>query len=92
MHIAFPWFLKIDIQGFEINLLNGIDKNQLKKIKWIYIEMTDYEMYKGQMKRKYIKQWLLENNFVLSQQINVDKSAYGKIIYSDELYENKKSQ
>lgn len=92
MDIPFPWFLKIDIQGYEMNLLNGIDKNQLKKIKWIYIEMTDYEMYRGQMKRKYIKQWLLENNFVLSQQINVDKSAYGKIIYSDELYENKKSQ
>ena len=92
MDIPFPWFLKIDIQGYEMNLLNGIDKNQLKKIKWIYIEMTDYEMYRGQMKRTDINQWLLKNNFVLSQQINLDKSLDGKIIYSDELYVNQNTR
>ncbi len=89
MDIPSPWFLKIDIQGYEMNLLLGIDKNQLERIKWIYIEMTDYEMYKGQMKRNDIKSWLLKNNFVLFEQINVDKSYDGKIIYSDELYINK---
>ena len=31
--------LKIDVQGYEYNVLEGISETQFKSIKWIYLEM-----------------------------------------------------
>ncbi len=41
-------FLKLDVQGFERNVLEGA-KNSLKNIKGVQIEMSLEELYKGEM-------------------------------------------
>lgn len=41
-------FLKIDVQGYEKNVLEGA-KNTLQKIKGVQIEMSLQELYKGEM-------------------------------------------
>lgn len=64
-------FLKIDVQGFEKNVIDGA-QNSLMKIKGIQLEMSLVELYKGEMlffdmaellKSKGYKLYSLENGF-----------------------------
>ena len=43
--------LKLDVQGYEYKVLQGISDNQFKSIQWIYLELSDVEMYRGQKTR-----------------------------------------
>ena len=53
--------LKIDVQGYELKVY--ISKKLFKKIKWIYIEVSEIKMYKGQGSFKLIDDFLRENGF-----------------------------
>lgn len=64
------YLLKIDTQGFEKQVLTGAMKS-LKFIKYIMIELSTFELYKGQSDYFNITQFLLERNFIL---ISIDKS------------------
>ena len=79
--------IKLDVQGFEKNVLMGSRKN-LKKIKYILIELSSSEIYKNQHTEKNIINFLKKKNFKIIKKIN--KNYISKNIYqSDFLFVNK---
>ena len=78
--------LKIDVQGYEYNVLKGISETQFKSIKWIYLELSDFEMYCGQKTRKDIHEFLLGKGYLLSKTANKYFNEYNDLIYCDCLY------
>ena len=62
-------FLKLDVQGYEKNVLMGSKKN-LSRIKYILIELSSHEIYKKQHTLKDISLFLKKNNFKLIKIIN----------------------
>lgn len=79
-------FLKIDVQGSELELLKGFSKQQLSTVHWIYIELTQLELYEGQSKLFEINQWLVSQNFSPVNVFNVQLNSLGQLIYGDFLY------
>ena len=81
--------LKIDVQGYELNVLKGISKEYYQQIKWIYIELSDFELYSGQSSYDEINSYLKNIGYKLKKTYNknLDKDK-NKIIYCDALYEN----
>ena len=55
--------LKIDTEGYELNILKGISKEDFKKIKFIYFEHHYDLMIKKNYKFSDINNLLLKNNF-----------------------------
>ena len=78
--------LKLDVQGYEYNVLKGVSDLQFNSIKWIYLELSDIEMYSGQKTRKDIHQLLLSKDYALTETTNIYRDAQNKIIYCDCLY------
>ena len=78
--------LKIDVQGYEHNVLKGISETQFKSIKWIYLELSDMNMYCGQKTRKDIHEFLLGKGYFLSKTANKYFNEYKDLIYCDCLY------
>ncbi len=77
--------LKIDVQGYELNVLTGA-KPILNRFAWLYIEVTEVEMYIGQALMDDILNWLDYNTqFNLVSQHNVDLLD-GKLMYADLLF------
>ena len=82
--------IKIDVQGYELQVLEGISKQIYKKIKWIYIELTDVNLYQGQSSREVIEKFLEENGFFLYKRFNIYPNKNdNNILYCDGLYKNK---
>ena len=79
------WFIKIDVQGSELNVLKSISQAQYKKIKWIYIEVTDYLLYKNQASRNELKNYLELLGFELTETFN-QHFLDGKLLYADLLF------
>ena len=57
--------LKIDVQGFELNVLKGA-KNILSKINFIYLEYSNNKQYQGQPTFHEIYSFLYENGYKFS--------------------------
>ena len=57
--------LKIDTEGFEFNILKGIQKSDFKKIKFVYLEHHYDLMIKKKYKFADINRLLKQNNFYL---------------------------
>ena len=84
--------LKIDVQGYELNVLKGISSELYKDIKWIYIELTDCQLYKGQSSREEINSFLKKMGFSLRKSSNIYlHPTKNKILYFDGLYEKIKN-
>ncbi len=66
--------LKIDVQGYELEVLQGCE-DILQKFSHLYIECSFIELYAGQALAHQIIAWLEERNFVLS---SVHNLYYGK--------------
>ena len=79
------WLLKIDVQGSELDVLKSISKNQYKKIKWIYIEVTDFLLYKNQSSSFEIREFLVSMGFKLIHSFN-ENFMKGKLLYADFLF------
>jgi len=77
--------LKIDTEGFELNILKGIKKSDLKKIKLIYVEHHYDLMIKKNYKFQDLKRFFDDNNFELKFKI---KMKFRKVF--EYIYENKK--
>jgi len=76
--------LKIDTEGFEKSVLNGISKRNFKKINYIIIEkQLDQSLYKNYSFAP-IKKILLNNNFILKKKF---KDPIWR--YEDQIYKNK---
>ena len=79
-----PVLLKIDVQGYELEVLKGGVKT-LKKTKYIIIEISDYEIYKNQSLSYEIIKFLKKKILLLLEKINylklINQTLHKKIYY-----------
>lgn len=81
--------LKIDVQGYELNVLQGISDSQYRFVRWIYIELSDLVLYESQASYSELKEFLLSLGYRLHSTHNIfrAKSDSHKILYCDALFE-----
>ena len=80
-----PIFLKIDVQGYELEVLKGANLNQ---IQYIYLEGSYLKLYENQPLIKDIVKYLSKKNFKLIGEYNLVKKN-DKKIQADFLFINK---
>ena len=73
-------FLKIDVEGFELNVLKGAKKVLLKKTKYVLIEKHFFQLYKNNSTNK-VDLFLKKNNFQL-----IKKFTFPLFHFQDNLY------
>jgi len=76
--------LKIDTEGYELNILKGISKNNFQKIKFIYLEHHYDLMVKKNYKYSDLKNFLNENNFNLKYKIKMNFRKTFEYIFENE--------
>jgi FkbM family methyltransferase len=81
--------LKIDVQGFEYNVLIGCGK-LLNNFKYIYCECSFVELYLNQKKTHHIISFLNKNGFILIEIFNPILSNEQNVIQADFLFMNTK--
>ncbi len=79
--------LKIDVQGFELEVLKG-SEDILDKFSNLYIECSFSELYQGQALAHEIISWLAQRRFVLSGIYNL-YYEHGMAIQGDFLFSKK---
>jgi FkbM family methyltransferase len=77
--------LKIDVQGFEMEVLLGSEK-LLSSFQYVYVECSFVELYEGQALANQIVSWLTERGFVLRGIYNASSDNDGMIIQGDFLF------
>ncbi|MDP1624572.1 MAG: FkbM family methyltransferase [bacterium] len=80
--------LKIDVQGFELDVLQGCE-DILDKFSYLYIECSFIELYEGQALAHQIIAWLEQRNFILSGIHNLYYKKNGRAIQGDFLFSQK---
>ena len=65
------------MQGSELDVLLSISEEQYTKIKWIYIEVTDFLLYKNQASRKELKHFLENRGFMTKGTVNAAAITFG---------------
>lgn len=83
-----PIIVKIDVQGYEKNVLEGFGKS-IKYIDFFIIEVSNSEMYKNQPKSKEIINFLLKKNFKIKKKNEWNKiQTSKKVKQTDILFKN----
>jgi FkbM family methyltransferase len=77
--------LKIDVQGFELDVLLGCE-DILNRFSHLYIECSFVELYEGQALAHRIIAWLEQRNFVISGVHNLYYDAAGRAVQGDFLF------
>jgi FkbM family methyltransferase len=77
--------LKIDVQGFELEVLQG-SEDILKRFSNLYIECSFIELYAGQALAHQVISWLYQRDFVLSGIYNVQYDKDGQAVQADFLF------
>ncbi len=80
--------LKIDVQGFELDVLQGCE-DVLQKFSHLYIECSFVELYNGQALAYQIIGWLEKRNFILDGIYNTYYNKRGLAIQGDFLFSKK---
>jgi FkbM family methyltransferase len=83
--------LKIDVQGYELEVLQGCEEI-LQKFSHLYIECSFIELYAGQALAHQIIAWLEERNFVLSSVHNLYYGKNGLAVQGDFLFSKIKNE
>jgi FkbM family methyltransferase len=78
-------FLKMDVQGYEIEALAGC-KSLLPSFKYLYIECSFVELYIGQALAHEVISFLVQFNFVLKGIYNLHYDKNGLAIQADFLF------
>jgi FkbM family methyltransferase len=86
--ISSPALLKLDVQGFELQALQGCE-NLLHRFSQIYVECSFAELYLGQCLAHEVIAWLSERDFQLSAVYNVVFDNRGCAIQFDSLFTRK---
>jgi FkbM family methyltransferase len=73
----------IDVQGAELCVLKGVD---VKNLKYIMLEVADFEAYRGCCQLKDIEAFMKENNFVEKERV-IQNYTEGVGSYWDILYQ-----
>lgn len=81
-----PALLKIDVQGYELEVLKGC-KNILSLLAYVYVECSYQELYQGQPLANEIISFLNQQGFDLKGVYNTDYDALGRAIQSDMFFE-----
>jgi len=77
--------LKIDVQGFELDVLWGCE-DLLGKFSHLYIECSFIELYKGQALAHQIIGWLQNKGFILTGVYNMYYEKNGRAVQGDFLF------
>lgn len=85
LNIQSPAMLKLDVQGFEMQALEGC-MNLLKKFDLIYCECSFIELYIGQKLASDVIKRLQEENFILDGVFNIGYDSGGIAIQADFLF------
>jgi FkbM family methyltransferase len=81
--------LKIDVQGFELEVLKSAD-TLLPWFDWIYAECSFVPLYEGQALAEEIIAWLADHSFILAGQFNPSHaSTDGALLQADLLFKNR---
>jgi FkbM family methyltransferase len=80
--------LKIDVQGFELDVLQG-SEDILEKFSHLYIECSFIELYSGQALAHQIISWLEKRDFILSDIHNLYFGKNGRAVQGDFLFTHK---
>jgi FkbM family methyltransferase len=88
--ICAPALLKIDVQGYEFEVLLGCE-NLLHSFDHIYCECSFVELYTGQKLVASIVDWLYQRGFSLAGIHNMSYDDFGKAIQADFLFERSSS-
>jgi FkbM family methyltransferase len=78
-------FLKIDVQGLELQVLRGA-KEALKHCAYVYVECSHVELYQGQALFDEVNAFLEKNGFRTTKRLNED-IIDGRLIQADYLFE-----
>lgn len=81
-----PALLKIDVQGYELEVLKGC-KDILSLLTYVYVECSYQELYQGQPLANEIISFLNQQGFDLKGVYNTDYDALGRAIQSDMFFE-----
>lgn len=85
--IAGPALLKIDVQGYEQQVLIGCEQ-RLHCFDWIFVEMSFIELYKGQSLAPSILAWLAGRGFELAGIYgHEDSYLNGRMVQGDFLFQ-----
>jgi hypothetical protein len=86
-----PVLLKIDVQGFEGEVLKGCE-DMLSHINWIYCEASFVELYQGQPLAHEIIIWLAERGFSLAGvEVGPGMAFEGRAVQADFLFSKMKT-
>jgi FkbM family methyltransferase len=80
-----PALLKIDVQGFELQVLAG-SEDVLDGFDWIYVECSFVELYAGQAFADDVIAWLRERGFALRGVYHMAYDAAGNAVQADFLF------
>ena len=80
-----PAMLKIDVQGYELEVLYGC-QSLFDKINYIYCECSFFELYEGQALTHEIIEFLSQNGFKLTGIYHVHYNKLGIAIQADFLF------
>ena len=86
-----PALLKIDVQGFEYEVLSGASA-LLEHFSHIYVEASFVELYEGQKLAHEIEALLLLAGFELAKKHNTMSGSDGSVVQSDLLFRNRKGK
>ena len=81
---ARPSLLKIDVQGYELEVLKGASA-LLSAIDAIYVEVSWVELYKGQALHDEVEALLLDAGFKQAEVFN-EENYKGELIQADMLF------
>ncbi|MDA9839113.1 FkbM family methyltransferase, partial [Candidatus Pelagibacter sp.] len=80
--------IKIDVQGYEFEVLKG-SSDILKQTKYIIIEVSENEIYKGQCLAYEIIEHLKNINFIITKETKAYKISGSEFKQRDILFTNK---
>ena len=80
-----PAFLKLDVQGFELEALRGCE-DLLDRFAYVYAECSFVELYAGQALADEVIAWLRERGFKLRGVHNMDYDRGRRAIQADFLF------
>lgn len=90
-HDTQPHFLKLDIQGAELEVLKG-GKNTLSKVLGLEVELNFKEIYKNIPLAHQVENYLINQGFYLNDYLTffkwnrVSYNGYGEVIFGDGLF------
>jgi FkbM family methyltransferase len=88
--ISSPALLKLDVQGYEIQALQGCE-NFLHCFAHVYVECSFVEFYAGQVFADEVIAWLREHGFILVGVYNMAYDSRGKAVQADFMFSSRRA-